>query len=206
MVYKEFLEKLSGKKVLLIGPSSNVKKDLENIKGIKMDVVIMLNNHYSKMNLNYKPNFIFHHLNVNSYKLSDIKYWIENKVKILPRFNIEDDRNSNKFKYLKKIGNYEDIIINFDYSIYMEYRDFYKSSPNTGTLAMHHLLSSDLEKLYVVGIDFYDTFYSYNNNPNLAKSARDNSHNPKHQIEVFRELFKYEKRLITFGDFNKKMK
>lgn len=199
-------EIFKNRKVIIICPGLNAKKEYNNIKkDIDNPIIIMINNHYRIQNY-VIPNYILHNLNVGSYTKNDLKYWKDNNIKIFSR----EPLDSINVKHKKEYANELDLFNNISYldisdDIYNKYRKIYNCSLLSGTFCVHYILEFNINELHIVGMDFYDSYYEYNNNDKIAANMRKNGHRPTKQFEIFKELMKHETRLFTYGNLNKKL-
>ena len=83
---------------------------------------------------------------------------------------------------------------------YTKIRQSVKRSPNTGIVAITHMLTSQLKELHIVGFDFYRSgvYAGYGNfRPGEeAGSINKNWHETENQVEYLRKLVARNERLI----------
>ncbi len=224
-VFKRFEEddvKLSkfikGKRAIIIGPSGNSVSDCKDIDVDSYDLIVRINHHYGmatdeeKESIGFKTHMIYHCLGGNLICADDIDKWREENTKIISRYPLHV-RNPvrykhNEFYHIDGKGRFVN-----------EMRAILGCNPNTGMLAIYHLLRMGVQSLTVAGFDFYQTAYMHadysgryslvkdlraeryrkrmkNNEFGLEKGLR---HNPDRQFEFFKELVQEDDRIILTG-------
>lgn len=146
------------KNVIIVGPSAYAKEDCHGTDVDSYDVIVRINHHYKKIReedrkvVGHRTDVIYHNADPSLITQQDINYWRKYKVKIVTIYCWKtrpiDQYGLDSFYYIDE-----------DDSFFRKLEREMKTIPNSGNVAMLHLLSLQTKILSVVGFDFYRTLY-----------------------------------------------
>jgi len=202
-------ELVKDKRVIIIGPGATVKDDCSSIDVDSYDLVCRLNVHWRLHDGDHKvlgkrTDIIYHCLNENQYTSADLKFWMDNNIKMVSRADIDYLGPVRKVvTFIKRNENVKYVPEIVPYEFYLDYKTKLGCNPSTGTLAIFHLLSMPLKSLSVAGFDFYQSLYLYRTDDKFLSIVHKMDHNPKKQLESFkREIAGFDK-FIPIGALEK---
>lgn len=205
---EKYREYLKGKTVAVVGPASSIVGSEYGYYIESHDIIVRVNRG-AKINKNLtqdiggRTDVLYHCLheeestgagqyNVDEWVNAGIQ-WVICPYPETPLF-IKDivefkKRNSKRIDFLT-----------LDEKIFNYYKDEMYTRPNTGTLAMLHLLTSDLKSLFITGFTFMKTGYipTYRNKEDadrICGSDDDGAHNFNKQFQYMKTLFCVDKRV-----------
>ena len=201
---------LKDKKVLIVGPSENVIKDYDGMSEDNYDIVCKINNHWMNPLDKIRTDVVYHCLNIDITSEDSLVYMRDNNIKLVTRNEIRETTSTTKIlrfiEINKKVGlEYYEIPKTF----FEKCTDDLGCNPNTGVLAILHILSMSIESLTVIGFDFYETLHLGNSNPKTLRKIQQgkvSNHQPKPQLEFIKEVYESDDRLIITGRLKELMK
>ena len=216
MVENQIKTLLEDKNVILIGPAKCVETDLIGIDVDSYDLVVRLNWHWKvpeslKSLLGSRTDIIYHCFDIDQYSEDDIIYWEKNKTVVIARNDLKYMVKHKKDKLFPLIDKYKFKIYSVENKVLKNLTNRLNSNPNTGVLAIHHLLTNGVKSVSCVGFDFYQSSYlikeasnitlrQYINSANFLNDVLNNSnHNPQKQFFKFSKFIKNEPRFIPIG-------
>jgi hypothetical protein len=225
-----FLKELTGKKVILVGPAAYMQGSGLGEKIDKYDFIVRMNlscpiPERLKKDIGSRTDILYHLLmrrqhraRVSSFKMHDpieIKKWKSEGVKwVILKNDLASlaKRGGDVMAFMKSIKN----VINWSNVSGYKYRRLTsrtRNAPNMGTIAIYHLLLSNLKSLHVVGCDFHQTGYYVGYGGFNAQQAklgegggpcwgqgrvrppRHRVHALRGQLDVLNQILKADKRL-----------
>lgn len=218
----QFLKLISDKKIIIIGPSENVKNDFENMKDTDFDIVVRINNHFKYKQDTLGTNIIYHNMINEIINSEDLLLFKKNNILLVSKFKI--DINSTHPSNRRKSKNFlnENEHVNFDNIYEMKKASFLskyqkpKKPWNLGCIAILHLLTYPIKELHLIGFDFYETNYNHEQDINLKKRMLDSknveltdenftkfrtlrTHDPKEQLNIIKKIYKNDIRFKAHG-------
>lgn len=196
----EYLRSLTAKKVIIVGPAGYLKDSNLGEYIDSFDVVVRINHALPIMypeDYGQRTDILYHILSRRNMELgtrkklieqSEIDYWVKCNLKWLVA------SHSHMSERIKVISPMINNALNWC-CIHHRFSEKVKSAigrkaPNTGTLAIVHLLTSRLHSLNVVGFDFYSSGV-YKGYGDLADGENAAEVNTKwHDIDSQKEYFK----------------
>jgi hypothetical protein len=168
----DFLRTLAGKKIVLIGPSEYLMGSGKGSFFDKFDLIVRMNLSCptpKKLHndIGSRTDILYHvllrdsHCNVvpelfKHHTTEEIKIWKEDGVKwVVAKLGL----NAERTKKFASINNRIIPWVHFPTKEYDELRAKIGTAPNMGTIAITHMLQSDLKELHVYGCDFHLTGY-----------------------------------------------
>jgi len=153
-----FEELYYGKKVIVIGPSRNVFKNLRDNKVNldEYDLVIKLNHHWINIKEEEfkRTDIVYHGLNINKTKLKQINAMAKENFLVVARK--VSKKKLNNYILIRSSG-VECLKISEDFL--KSTRRKLKSTPLIGTLCVLHVASFEPASIDCYGLDFYKTSY-----------------------------------------------
>jgi hypothetical protein len=183
---QDFAKIVKGKKVLLVGPGTTLKKDVDNFKEI-FDIFIHFNNHY-KYTFSYVPSvdFVVHNMNVNDYSREDLESFKRSNINLICRNELStSDKNNKKFRTFSQKNKYGIIPFEIPKSFFSSLKKGIGIKPTTGILTLAWILSFDIEYVGLAGFDFYSKNNKYIRE---AKSIVEGVHYPEKEFEYFKKI------------------
>lgn len=209
-----FEEYYKDKTVIIIGPGSNVYEECKKLDVNSFDILVRINHHHKYTTkeqcliLGNKTDVIYHCLSKLLIDKNEIVDWKNKNINVISRYPLHE-RNLQSFgvdfPFLYEIDD--------DYSFVNHLKEEMNCNPNTGVVSIFHILSFDVEKLCVVGFDFYQTLYlnevegkkdSYRKSMLGGEIGKENgvSHEPLKQLKYIKEtIYKNDDRFIPVGKF-----
>lgn len=187
---------VKGKKVIIVGPSKNVLADCEGIDVDSYDVIVRVNHHYAKATdeersiTGKRTDMIYHCLHPSLIKKRDVDYWRDNNVKIITRYPWAE-RNPSQYDH--------DEFYLIDGSFIDNLKRELHCDPHTGVVALLHLLSLPIGTLTVVGFDFYQTYYFYENKDFQGEPNPSSPPSLLRQFEYVKKAVQENRKFIPIG-------
>jgi hypothetical protein len=203
--HKKFTELFTDKLVLIVGPSKNATKELENTSIDEYDVVCRLNWHYKNKE---RTDAVYHCLNHDQYDVDDLKELKEKNITLITRDDIHSHGGSGKIADLNHRNKETGIpFYCVPDDLMRKYRKSLDCNPNTGTIAILHILSWRPEKLTAVGFDFYETLYEDKDDEEFLQELHEGKfdHNPQTQFENFKNEIKKFDNFEPLGRLKEKL-
>ena len=203
----EFLNYLIGKKVIIVGPAGYLQDQGMGEWIDSFDVIVRVNHaipiSYPK-DYGSRTDVLYHilsHRNAGSGKRlverDEVELWHASGLKWLVS---RHDVFSKRIRYMSPVLNGLMPWICIRNRQFEAVRKAVKRSPNTGLVAISHLLTSKLHSLHVVGFDFYQsgvyTGYGDVMDNEDAKDVNGNYHDTDSQLDYMRTLDSRESRLV----------
>jgi hypothetical protein len=192
-VYEKYVEAVTNKNVIIVGPAGCVKEDCEGIDIDSYDLVCRINWHWKDFTiedkyLGQRTDILYHCMNLAQYNAKDVALWKEQGIYLVSPYDVSDTTDTRKRGATFQERN-EGVGLEFinasEYWLKMNKQ--FDCFLNTGTLAIVHLLSLPVKTVTVVGFDFYETHYW--RDPNEAARERISTH-PIHNVKLQLENFK----------------
>jgi hypothetical protein len=194
----DFENHVNGKDLIILGPGKCLEKDCEDIDLNTYDNVIRFNSHWFKSrkknnkDIFNRTDILFHNLmNMQEKEYEKMK---EDNIILMGIGNILADENSGRppaiLNVLKKIqnsiknNNIERVNFIPD-SFIVECNGKINAHPTTGFYTILYLNSLDINSLTVAGIDFYDTYYHYNDNDRMRIGCKQAYHKSDIELEFY---------------------
>ena len=203
----EFLNALAGKKVIIVGPAAYMlgKKKGEFIN--TFDYIVRVNHAIPiehPADYGSRTDILYHILSRRNLASATKKLIGREEILLWKRSNLKwlvsrHDVISRRIREMgpKLKGSFPWVCIRAKF--YMSVRQSVKRSPNTGIVAIAHLLTSQLKELHIMGFDFYRTgvYPGYGNfRPGEeAGSINKNWHETESQVDYLRKLVTRDVRL-----------
>ncbi len=200
-----YADMVAGKNVIVVGPGSTVAEDCNGVDVDSYDVVCRLNYHWKicddmKSVLGQRIDVIYHCLNADQYTVADLVLWKKKGVPVISQHDMTHYTNHSKTKIYNERNNGVGFQMMYvPYSLFVDFQKRFASNPNTGTLAIIHLLSLPVKSVTVVGFDFYTSLYWFNGDKNLLSAIQRMPHKPKIQFKHFKEYIQDYKNFIPVG-------
>jgi hypothetical protein len=227
-----YFEYLKGKRVILVGPAGYLKNSNKGREIDQYDLITRVNlscpvPEVLKKDVGSRTNILYHVIMRKEYSVkSPDLFKLHTRKEILSWQADGVDWLVTKQSYLNKASQGLKTIIGDLNWTTLTVQDraaiknhFNHTVPNTGTMAMWHILQADVKSLHVTGIDFYATGYypGYNNFTEeqaakaiikagqpmkrgwgqLGESFRDGMHNAKKQLIGINLLLKQDPRFTV---------
>jgi len=203
----EFLNALSGKRVIIVGPAAYMLDAKKGGEINTFDYIVRVNHAIPiehPEDYGSRTDILYHILSRRNLASSDkrligkeeISLWERSGLKwLVSRHDIYSRRIREMGPKLK--GHFPWVCIRAKF--YTKIRQAVKRSPNTGIVAIAHLLTSQLKELHICGFDFYRSgvYAGYGDfRPGEeAGSINQNWHNTESQIDYLRKLVTRDIRL-----------
>jgi hypothetical protein len=143
---------------------------------------------------------IYHCLNADQYTVDDLKVWKKNRTTVITPHDIDHHSKHKKTKtYHDRNKNVGVDILCIPHAVFAKFSQRFDSKPNTGTLAVIHLLSLQVATLTVVGFDFYSSLYWFRKDEAFRNAVHLMPHKPRVQFEHFKEYIKDFDNFIPIG-------
>lgn len=196
---------IKNKKILLIGPSESVEKDLEELNDQDFDLIIRINDHYRYKTDNYRTDIIYYAVTEDSINEDDIIYFKENNILLVISKSLKYKRVESFLKLAKK----------YNYTNYISLRKKIVKEKirfaTTGNYAILNLLTYKFKELHIVGFDFYKTFYFHDKSYSYGdlddeqiEFVRNKSHpNILEQKYLIKKVVENDKRVFCYGSTKK---
>jgi hypothetical protein len=208
-----YIEYIKNKNVVLVGCAGYLQNQNKGCWIDNFDVVIKVNNSIGVLPENdygARLDVLYHVLlkEINSSTgrknigLSDIKNWVKHNIKYLV------SRYPQESKKVKDFGKINNNKINLE-CISKEFSKQVKlkigsKTPNTGVLAIAHLLSMPIKSLTVVGFDFYNSGVADNydgfKDGKEAIGINEKRHDSKAQIKYLKQLHEEQSDRLILDD------
>ena len=209
MVMKQIKNIIENKSVAIVGPSAEIETHGDAKVIDSYDVVVRINDaHTDEKCRGMKTDVIY--IDGNE-RISTVNNHLDNYFVVShPNSVWFAHRNQGTISHLNKNKCRYDVI---DEKFYSHLSGILNNPPmgknvrpNTGCLAIFHLLSFDIKKLFIVGLDFYTAGYEKNHNwgsssidkikSDLMEGDGNDFHHPERQFEKFTELYELHKSKI----------
>jgi len=202
--YKKYVEMITDKNVIIVGPASCLIEDCKNINVDDYDLVCRLNYHWKKLPsedvVGKRTDIIYHCLNSNQYTVDDLRLWKNDNLTVLSHHDMDHHVDHKKTKiYQNRNSDIEFKILCVPHSLFVKFKKEFSSNPNTGTMAIIHLLSMPIRSLSVVGFDFYSSLYWFDGNPSLLNIIHGMPHKPRIQFANFKKYIKDFDNFVPIG-------
>jgi|GEM_PF-1038971 len=203
----EFLEALSGKRVIIVGPAAYMLESGSGKYINSFDFVVRVNHAIPiehPEDYGSRTDILYHILSRRNLKSADKKLIGKEEIALWERSGLKwlvsrHDIYSRRIREMgpKLKGHFPWVCIRAKF--YTKIRQSVKRSPNTGVVAITHLLTSQLKELHICGFDFYRTgvYAGYGDfRPGEeATSVNSNWHETESQVEYLRKLVTRDIRL-----------
>ena len=190
---------LKNKTIALVGPAKSIIGTNKGNIIDNFDIIVRLNkslpiNRKLKKDIGSRTDVLYNSLNTTDCPGEnniDVNFFLSNKIKflccsypLLPPFDkdIINYINKSKFKIPFRCLTNE---------LFKDIENKINTRPFTGICAIIDLLQFDIKKLYITGLDFYNTSYYFNKN--LVVS---NIHNTNNQIKYLKIISLLDDRVI----------
>ena len=159
---KEYKKYLKGKRVAIVGPAKSVMFQKNGALIDSYDVVVRICNTEADFDLSHHSDYIGTKTdvmyNVMDSHIPNLKKWIvDNGVKYLSTTYPSQEwffgRMKNNVEFLKREDTFKTVVIPAE--PYFSVKKATNSRPNSGFCAIIDLLSSELNELFITGVDFY---------------------------------------------------
>jgi len=196
----EFLAALAGKRVVIVGPAAYMLGSAKCGWINDFDFVVRVNHAIPiehPTDYGSRTDILYHILSRRNLQTSEKKLIGKEEILLWKRSNLKwlvsrHDVISRRTREMgpRLNGAFPWVCIRSKF--YTSVRQSVKRSPNTGIVAIAHLLTSELKELHIVGFDFYRTgvYPGYGNfRPGEeAGSINQNWHNTESQVDYLRKL------------------
>jgi len=203
----EFLNALSGKKVVIVGPAAYMLGSGSGEFINSFDYVVRVNHAIPiehPVDYGSRTDILYHILSRRNLASADKRLISKEEIQLWERSGLKwlvsrHDVFSRRIREMgpRLNGHFPWVCIRAKF--YTKIRQAVRRSPNTGIVAITHMLTSQLKELHIVGFDFYRSgvYAGYGNfRPGEeAGSINKNWHETESQVEYLKKLVTRDERL-----------